>query len=445
MLTPVALGWITPMAALCPLRGCFVNIQFRNPLEIYIFFISERTVLPVPRDYCYDAHVRPRVISGKPSPRSSRDLVLTALRERGAMSRAELARYMSVAPSTITAVVQDLVAEGIIVSSAARRAPAGIGRPGLRLTLNPGSGAVAGVEFCYRSVRVLLCDLAHNVIGSGRRELPDGHGSGVALPVARQLLEETLAAAGLAHGALIGAGVSLPGPVRHRPDVVKPSEILPRWQGVTGPEIAAALGVPVSIDNDTNLAALGEHVWGAGQGCDHCVTIKFHYGIGCGLFVNGTLVRGAAGGAGEIGHITVDERGPLCRCGKRGCLDSYAAIPAILDALRPQHGELTLAGLMRLLADGDPGAMRVAGDAAGLVGAQLATVCHLLGPQRVIIVGAMAEAGELVLGPLRTALRRGIAPNDMPDVVPGSLGRRQTALGAVALALDESEWLPAPR
>jgi predicted NBD/HSP70 family sugar kinase len=304
---------------------------------------------------------------------------------------------------------------------------------------------VAGVEVCYRSVRVLLCDLAHNVIGSGRRELPEGHASTMSLPVARALITETLEAAGLAPGALIGAGVSIPGPVRHRPDVVKPSEILPSWQGVTGRDIAGVLGVPVSVDNDTNLAALGEHVWGAGQGCDDCVTIKFHYGIGCGLFVNGTLVRGATGGAGEIGHITVDERGPLCRCGKRGCLDSYAAIPAILDALRPQHGELTLAALRRLLADGDPGAVRVAGDAAGLVGAKLATVCHLLSPGRVVIVGAMAEAGELVLGPLRAALHRDIAPNDMPEVVTGSLGTRATALGAVALALDESDWLPVSR
>jgi predicted NBD/HSP70 family sugar kinase len=373
--------------------------------------------------------------------------VLTALRERGAMSRAELARYARVAPSTITAVVQDLVAEGLIVGSAGGPAGASAqrgrtGRPGLMLTLNPGSGAVAGIEFCYRSVRVLLCDLAHNVIGSGERELPEGHTSAVALPVARRLVEELLADAGLAFGALIGAGISLPGPVQHRPDVVKPSEILPRWQGVTGREIAGVLGVRVSIDNDTNLAALGEHLWGAGQGCDDCVTIKFHYGIGCGLFVNGTLVRGGAGGAGEIGHITVDERGPLCRCGKRGCLDSYAAIPAILDALRPQHGKLTLAGLMRLLADGDPGAVRVVGDAAGLVGAQLATVCHLLAPQRVVIVGAMARAGEFALGPLRAALRRDIAPNDMPDVVLGTLGTRHTALGAVALALGESDWLP---
>jgi predicted NBD/HSP70 family sugar kinase len=127
---------------------------------------------------------------------------------------------------------------------------------------------------------------------------------------------------------------------------------------------------------------------------------------------------------------------------KRGCLDSYAGIPAILDAVAPQHGRLTLAGLMALLTGGDPGVMRVVSDAAGLVGAQLATVCHLLAPQRVVVVGAMAEAGELVLGPLRAALVRDIAPNEMPDVVPGALGNRQTALGAVALALGESDWLP---
>jgi predicted NBD/HSP70 family sugar kinase len=388
--------------------------------------------------------MRSRVMSRKPVSRSSRELVLTALRERGAMSRAELARYACVAPSTISAVVQELVADGIVVGCGGQLAASRprIGRPGLRLTLNPRSGTVAGVEFCFRHVRVVLCDLAHNIVGSSESELPDGHASAAGLAIARRLIEEALAVAGLTYGTLIGAGVSLPGPVRHRPGVVKPSAVLPGWDGVTGHDFSEALGVPVSIDNDTNLAALGEHIWGAGRGCDDCVTIKFDSGIGCGLFVNGTLVRGAAGGAGEIGHITVDERGPLCRCGKRGCLDSYAGIPAILDALRPQHGRLTRAGLMRLLTDADPGAIRVVSDAAELVGKQLAGICNLLAPQRVIIVGAMAEAGELVLGPIRAAIQRNIAPNDPPDLVLGALGTQHTALGAIALALDESDWLP---
>jgi predicted NBD/HSP70 family sugar kinase len=154
---------------------------------------------------------------------------------------------------------------------------------------------------------------------------------------------------------------------------------------------------------------------------------------------------GGSGGAGEIGHTAVDERGPLCRCGKRGCLETYAAIPAIIEALRPQHGELTLAQLMRLLAVRDPGAVRVVGDAAELVGMHLAAVCNLLAPQRVIVIGPMAQAGELVLEPIRAAVRRHIAPNAVPEIVLGSLGNRNTALGAIALALDETAWLPAKR
>jgi len=393
----------------------------------------------------YSTGVQPRVLTSKPAPRSSRDMVLTALRERGAMSRAELARYVRVSPSTISAVVQDLVADGLIVGTGGPAAgPPRTGRPGLRLTLNPGAGAVAGVEFGFRKLRVELCDLAHSMIGSADSGLPEDHASAAGLAAARRLLDQALAAAGLPHSALIGAGVSLPGPVSQHPDLIKPSAILPGWRGVTGRDIEAALGVPVSIDNDSNLAALGEHVWGAGQGCTDCVTIRFHNGIGCGLFVNGTLVRGATGGAGEIGHITVDERGPLCRCGKRGCLDSYAAIPAILDALAPQYGPLTVTALLDLLAARDPGAVRVVSDAADLVGRAVATACNLLAPQRVIVLGPMAEAGEVVLGPIRAALARHIAPNEPPEVVLGALGARHTALGAIALALGETDWLPAP-
>jgi predicted NBD/HSP70 family sugar kinase len=289
-----------------------------------------------------------------------------------------------------------------------------------------------------------LCDLAHNVVATAECELPRAHGSGTALTAAGRLVTTTLADAGLPRDALIAAGVSVPGPVSRRPDTVTPSAILPGWHGVTGDDIAAALGVAVSIDNDSNLAALGEHVWGAGRDCADSVTLKFHYGIGCGLFVNGTLVRGE-GGAGEIGHIAVDERGPLCRCGKRGCLETYAAIGAIMEALRPQHGELTLPELLRLLAARDPGAVRVVGDAAELVGTHLAAVCNLLAPAMVIVTGPMARAGELVLDPIRAAIRRRIAPNAIPQVVLGSLGNRNTALGAIALALDETDWLPARR
>jgi predicted NBD/HSP70 family sugar kinase len=389
--------------------------------------------------------MQPRARMDRPAPRSARELVLTALRARGPMCRAELARYTGAGPSTISGVVGELAAAGLVVPSPRPPDSAQPGRPGLRLTLAPRLGVVAGVEFGFKSLRVLLCDVAHNVLTSADGELPEEHTSAAALTAARTLTDKALAAAGFPRDALIGAGVSLPGPVCRHPDVVKSSAILPGWRGVTGDDVAAALGVAVSIDNDSNLAALGEHIWGAGRGCDDSVTLKFHVGIGCGVFVNGTLVRGPDGGAGEIGHITVDERGPLCRCGKRGCLETYTAIPAIMEALRPRHGTLTMPQLMKLLSDGDPGAVRVAGDAAALVGTHLAAICHLVAPRRIIVIGPMAEAGDLILDPIRAAIRRHIAPNEAPEVILGSLGTRHTALGAIALVLDETDWLPSPR
>jgi predicted NBD/HSP70 family sugar kinase len=100
---------------------------------------------------------------------------------------------------------------------------------------------------------------------------------------------------------------------------------------------------------------------------------------------------------------------------------------------------------MRLLAVRDPGAVRVVGDAAELVGMHLAAVCNLLAPRLVIVTGPMAQAGDLVLEPVRTAVRRRVAPNAVPEIVLGALGKRNTALGAIALALDETDWLPAKR
>ena len=140
--------------------------------------------------------MQPRIRTDRPAPRSSRDLVLTALRARGPMSRAELARQAGVAPSTISGVVQELAAAGLVVAApqpaAGRHSRAGStageaprpGRPGLRLTLNPRLGAVAGVEFCFDKVRVLLCDLAHNVVATAECDLPHAHSSDTALAAA---------------------------------------------------------------------------------------------------------------------------------------------------------------------------------------------------------------------------------------------------------------------
>jgi len=130
----------------------------------------------------------------------------------------------------------------------------------------------------------------------------------------------------------------------------------------------------------------------------------------------------------------------LCRCGKRGCLDSFASIPSILESLRPQHGVISLRKLMKLLDQGDLGATRVVSDAAELVGTIIASACNLLAPQRIVVVGAMTEASDVILDPIRSAIIRNIGPGTIPDIEMGSLGNRHTAMGGVAMALEENEW-----
>lgn len=382
-----------------------------------------------------------RDVAGE-DPGATRFRAISALRDQGPMSRAALARQTALAPSTITAAVRTLEEEGVIVYVPTKaQAPAGR----QELQINPNLGVVLGLDFGFRTVRSLVVDISATERSRGERHLPDNYTSQEGLAIARELIAESTAAAVLAPGDIAAVGIALPGPIDPSAQRVGGSAVLQGWAGVTAAEISDALGLPVVIENDANLAALGEHVFGAGRHVRDSITIKMHSGIGAGIIVRDQLVVGGAGGAGEIGHTLVDARGPLCRCGKRGCLDTYAAVPAILAAMQPLHNALDFPGFIELIDAGDPGAERVAADAADLVGQAVATACLLLAPSCIVVVGALARAGDVVLNPIRDAIVNLALPESgaIPDVRLGALGDRHTAMGAVALALGHLGWLPA--
>ena len=379
---------------------------------------------------------------------SPRFRALRALLASGPLSRAQLARAIGLAPSTITALVRSLVDEGVLVGVG----PAGMtdarrsGPRGMALALNPALLATVGVDFGFRHVRVLVCDLHANVLAVEQAELPVAYNRDEGIASAAQLVNEAITSAGVARQSVLGAGVALPGPIDINSQRVVDSDILPGWGGTVADDFARAFVLPALLENDANLAALGEHIWGAGRGQATTITVKFHSGIGAGVIVNGELVSGTHGGAGEIGHITIDPRGSLCRCGKRGCLETFASVPAILDAMAPKHPDLAVAELIEMLDRDDPGARRVVGDAATLVGQVVGSASVLVAPDSVVVVGAMARAGDAVMSPLTDAVQRQALPGVAgPDVVRGSLGDRHTALGATALVLRHSGWLARTR
>jgi predicted NBD/HSP70 family sugar kinase len=376
------------------------------------------------------------------SRRDARARVVGVLAEAGAVSRADLARRAALAPSTVSAVVSELHAAGLVVEPAEPVHPperGTVGRPPVLIALHRRAGVVAGIDFGKRHLRLAISDLSHALLAERHRALDADLPAREAIAMAQEVFADALEEAEVARDEVVGVGLGLPGPV-HRPSgELGNSTILPGWAGTRAAEaVAEALDLPVEVENDANLGALGEWMWGAGRGAAHMAYVKAATGIGAGFIVANAPYVGAGGTAGELGHTVVDPGGPICRCGNRGCLETFAGAPAILGSLRDVHGDgMTLQDAVALAIRGDAGCARAIADAGTAIGTAVATLCNLFNPHRVVVGGDLGSAGELLLGPLRESLVRGAIRSAAEDVtiVQGELGDRAEVLGAVALVL----------
>jgi predicted NBD/HSP70 family sugar kinase len=388
---------------------------------------------------------------GRRSPGSLRSLrernrlqVLEVVRGRGSVSRADIARRTGLARSTVSTLVNELLNAGLLVERGApEEAVATQGRPPVLLSFDPSAGAVLGLHFDHPLLRVAVADLGYSILAEAERAIDVDHDAQDSLDAAVALVDEVLAKSGADRARLLGAGVGIAGPIEQGTGTVGSSAILPGWVGMPiAKELTERLRVPVHVDNDANVGALAESVLGAGRGASEMAYIMLGSGIGAGLIIGGQVYRGSGGTAGEIGHVLVDERGPLCRCGNRGCLETYAGADALLDLLRRQRGdELTIDGLVELARSGDAACQRVIADAARFVGVAAATLCNQLNPEVLVIGGELAQTGELLLGPLRAAIARYAIPAAAEDVrvLAGELGDRAELLGALVLVLGRSD------
>jgi predicted NBD/HSP70 family sugar kinase len=370
---------------------------------------------------------------------ANRRRAVSLLRLRGGMTQAEISRATGLSHASVSNIVRDLVDQGTVSSTAVRRN----GRRAFEITLSPSSGLVVGIDFGNRHVRVAVADLAHTVLAESHRTLLHGHRAELAIETASTMLCELMqrSARDLKELQVLVAG--LPGPLNpHSGRIVSPS-ILPGWADLdVKSALAARFELPVVVDNDANLGALAEGLWGRGRGLTDFAYLKVSTGIGAGLVLGGHLYRGAAGTAGEIGHTTIEEDGAVCRCGNRGCLETLAGGPALLDLLRPGYGEkLTIEDVLRLSDAGDIGCRRVITDAGRHIGVAVANLCNLLSPQLIIVGGELALAGDVLLDAMRDSMaRRAVTVSaQTTEVVTGVLAERTGVLGAVALALQESD------
>jgi predicted NBD/HSP70 family sugar kinase len=360
--------------------------------------------------------------------------VIRALRSAGALTQAEIARTTGLSAATVSNIVRELRSAGTLTvtptSSGGRRAQS--------VSLAKPTGLIVGVEIDATRLRAVLCNHEHEVLAE--ETIPYDAAPSVERTLRRTdwLVSTLMRQARVDRSAVLGVGVGLPGPIDSISGQVAAPALLPAWRGTTiAADLSDRLDLPVFVDNDANAAALGELFWGAGKGIADFVYLKLSAGVGAALVLGGDVYSGAAGFAGEIGHITVDEQGRICRCGNRGCLETLVGGQHLLDLLR-HSGRVdavpSLASLVSAALDGDLGCRRVIADAGRVVGTAMAMLCNVLNPRRFVVGGELAAAGDLLLDPIREALSRQALPGavGVVEVVRAELGQRATALGAVA-------------
>lgn len=369
---------------------------------------------------------------------SNQRRVLDALREEivdvdgppreARYTQAELARSTGLAPATISNIVRDLSARGLVETDP------GSGRRGSAVRLAADAGIVAGVDFGHSHVAVAIATIGGHLLGESRRSL-DTHRAEEALALAAQML--TRLSAG--HPRLRHVGLGLPAPVTH--GIVRSEAVFPGWEGVDTQAMAQKmLGAPVTVENDANLGALAEHRHGVGRGYDSSVFVKVSSGVGAGIVLDNKLFHGSGGTAGEIGHLTLDEQGPICRCGSRGCLEAYTSGSTVLALMADQLPGATLDEVVAAGNAGNMAARRALEDAGLHLGWGLASVVNLLNPAIVVVGGDMARAGDLLLEPTRSGLRRHALDSvALTPVVASELGERASLVGAVLLAAESIE------
>jgi glucokinase-like ROK family protein len=375
--------------------------------------------------------------------------LLRLLRDRGAVSRAELASALAVPRPRLASELQRLVAAGY-VAEAGPAASRG-GRRSTLVELNP------RLRFGAVDLGATSLDVE---VTNGRLEPVTAFSEPADIrsgpkPILRRVTE--LLAKARAEGAyerLAAIGIGVPGPVSFRDGAPVSPPIMPGWDRFPVRELLAREhGCPVVVDNDVNIMAIGERHAGVAPSVDDFLFVKIGTGIGCGIYLSGGVYRGTDGCAGDIGHIQVDAHGPVCACGNAGCLEATfggaalardaAAVarsgesPALAERLT-RGATLAARDVGEGAAEGDITCIRLIRDGGRAVGTVLAGLVSFANPSMIVIGGGLAQLGHLLLAEIRSVVYRRslpLATGNLP-VVLTELGPRAGVTGAAVLASD---------
>ena len=366
----------------------------------------------------------------------NRALVINLLRTEGSLSRADIAKKTGLAPSALTRLMRALLEEGVVEEIG--KASSNGGRPATLVGLNCEHASCIGIKIERTRVLAARVDLAGSITERADVPIADPPDPdktlGEVARMARQMTE----------GNILGLGVCVSGFVDPVSGVNLFSPIL-QWENVAVRSILEAkLDLPIHVENDVNALSLAECWYGAGKAYKHFVCVTVGEGIGSGVVIGGELYKGAFGGAGEFGHITIDPNGPVCRCRERGCLEVYASDQYLLEEAR-RLGFGTLQAMTAAARDGSEEG-RAAFRQMGInLGIGTRNLVNLLNPEAIILGGERMEDADLFLAAFREEVCKHSFPSEAArlQIVPATLGPDGFLVGAATLASAEFFRLPA--
>ncbi|MGC5172727.1 ROK family protein [Microbacterium sp. DT81.1] len=363
--------------------------------------------------------------------RRSRQAIVDAIADRGPATRLHLIDRTALSRATITAAVNELLAEGTLLETHPRSSHAR-GRQPAHLILSAPPGLVCGIDLGHHHIAVAVCpdatDLTAHEWISTEVDSDPSQALSTAMALATRLLADPSDSR-----PLLAISAIVPQPVSKADGRVVPTPFLTSWHGLdVAGRLRAEFGVPTAIENDANAGAIAE----AGDHEKTTVFVKVSTGVGAGVVIGGALVRGYGGQAGEIGHLVVKADGQLCGCGNRGCLETLASVPAILRALEPVHGRLEESDLARLLASGDTASARAMHDAGEAVGTALAPIVAALQAQDVVIGGPLEVPMESLVRGVRARVESLVHPQVIQhlSIRAGTHGPLAPLVGAMKIA-----------
>jgi predicted NBD/HSP70 family sugar kinase len=290
------------------------------------------------------------------------------------------------------------------------------GRPPILLALNPGGGFVIGVKLMENHAVAALTDLNATVLLKQTIEFSDDHLDTVVDSLV-SLVNRLIATSAIHKKQLLGVGVGLAGVVDSSQGILRQSPFFGWTDTPLRDLLQTRLHVQVYIDNDVNTLTLGEKWLGNELPVDNFIVVTVGRGIGMGIVIDGQIYRGMSGGAGEFGHVVVDPNGPLCDCGKHGCLESYVSDRALLATARKEVGEdvRDFDDLLQRATSGNAKAVRVFTHAGQLLGQEIANLVNILDPKLILISGEGVRMGDVFFSAVKEAVRQNVMPSLLND------------------------------